>query len=99
MSRCSTLHRRGNRRAARSPGAAGLAVMRRLLVAESALIRSRAHLLLVAEPLQVLGRGLDPWRSRRGGPLVWGFGGHEAIVSGLARLVQRSRLCRSGDMN
>ena len=58
-----------------------LAVVRRLLVAEPALVPRRAHLLLVAKPLQVLGRDVDPRRFRRGRWWMWGFGGHEAIVS------------------
>ena len=57
-----------------------LAVMRRLLVAEPVLVPRRAHLFLVAEPLQVLARYVRPWRSRPGG-WMWGFGRHEAIVS------------------
>jgi hypothetical protein len=55
--------------------------MRRLLVAEPALVPRLARLLLVAEPLQVLGRDTHPWRFRRGGWWMWGFGGHVAIVS------------------
>jgi hypothetical protein len=58
----------------------GLAVMRRLLVAQSALIPRRAHLLLVAESLQVLGREVAAPRFRRRW-WMWGFGGHEAIVA------------------
>jgi len=53
----------------------------KLLVAESALVPRRAHLLLVAEPLQVLGRDVHRRRLRRGRWWMWGFGGHEAIVS------------------
>lgn len=58
-----------------------LAVMRRLLVAEPTLVPRRAHLLLVDEPLQVVGRDVHPRRFRRGPWWMWGFGGHEAIVS------------------
>ena len=54
--------------------------MRGLLVAEPALVRRPANLLLVAEPLQVLGRDGRPRRFRRG-RWMWWFGGHEAIVS------------------
>src|ERR1700757_3278552 len=54
--------------------------MRRLLVAKPALVPGFAHLLLVADPLQVLGRDVHPWRFRRGWSWMWGFGGHEAIV-------------------
>ena len=53
----------------------------RLLVAEPALVPRRTHLLLVAEPLHVLGRDVHPRRFRRGRWWMWGFGGHEAIVS------------------
>jgi hypothetical protein len=66
----------GSSVAKRAPGVDGqavgwdqcgrLAVMRRLLVAESALVPRCAHLLLVAEPLQVLGRDVSPRRFRRG---------------------------------
>jgi hypothetical protein len=52
-----------------------------LLVAEPALVPRRPHLLLVAEPLPVLGRDVHPRRFRRGRWWMWGFGGHEAIVS------------------
>src|SRR5689334_17380672 len=38
----------------------------KLLVAEPALVPRRAHLLLVAEHLQVLGSDIDQWRFRRG---------------------------------
>jgi hypothetical protein len=55
--------------------------MRRLLVAEPALVPRLAHLLLVAEPLQVLGRDAHPWRFRRGAWWMRAFGGHEAIVT------------------
>ncbi len=60
----------------------GSAVMRRLLVAEPALVPRRAHLILVAVPLQVLGGDAHPRRLRclRWWP-VRGCGGHEAIVS------------------
>ncbi len=58
--------------------------MRRLFVPQPALVPGIAHLFLVAEPLQVLGRDAHPWRFRRGGWWMWGFGGHVAIVSVLA---------------
>jgi hypothetical protein len=54
--------------------------MRRLLIAEPALVARGAHLLLVAEPLQLLGRDVHPRRFRRGRSWMWGLGGHEAIV-------------------
>lgn len=59
-------------------------MVRRLFVAEPVVIPRRAHLLLVAEPLQVLGRDAHLWRFPRDGWWMWGFGGHEAIVSVLA---------------
>jgi len=68
--------------------------MRWLLVAEPALVPRRAHLLLVAEPLQVLGRDVYSRRFRRGRLWMWGFGGHDAIVpvlSGKFRPAPRSR--------
>jgi hypothetical protein len=52
-----------------------------LLVAELALVPRRAHLLLVAEPLQVLRRDVHPRRFRRGRWWMRWFGVHEAIVS------------------
>jgi hypothetical protein len=56
--------------------------MWRSLVAEPALVQRLAHLLLVAEPLQVLGRDAHPWPFRRRGWWRRGFGGgHEAIVT------------------
>ena len=58
--------------------------MRRLLVAEPALVPGIAYLFLVAEPLQILGRDAHPWRFPRGGSRMWGFGGHMAIISVLA---------------
>lgn len=72
--------------------------MRRLLVAEPALVQRRAHLLLVTEPLQVLGRDGHPRRLRRGRRLVCRFGGHEAIIRAAAygskagRIVPESRI-------
>jgi hypothetical protein len=54
--------------------------MRRLFVAEPALVPRLAHLLLVAKPLQFFGRDVNPQRFRRGWWWMWGFGGHEAIV-------------------
>ncbi|OBH08930.1 hypothetical protein A5695_01910 [Mycobacterium sp. E1747] len=55
-------------------------MMRRLLVAKPALVGRRAHLLLVAEPLQFLGREAHRAGLRCGRRSVWGFGGHEAII-------------------
>lgn len=40
-------------------------MMRRLLVAEPTLVPHRAHLILVTESLQLLGRDVHPW------PLAW----------------------------
>lgn len=54
--------------------------MRRLLVAEPTLVPRSAHLLLVTEPLQVLGRDVYPRAFGRRGGWLWGFGGHEAIL-------------------
>lgn len=58
-----------------------LAVVRRLLVAEPTLVPCRSHLLLVTKPLQVVACDVHPRRFRRGRWWMWGFGGHEAIVS------------------
>jgi hypothetical protein len=52
-----------------------------LLVAEPALVPSRAHLLLFTEPLQVLQCDVHPRRFRRDRSWMWGFGGHEPIIS------------------
>lgn len=54
--------------------------MGRSLVAEPALVRRRPHLLLVTEPLQILGRDARPRGLLRGRWSAWGFGGHEAII-------------------
>lgn len=56
-------------------------MMRRSLVAEPALVGRRAHLLLVTEPLQVLGRDARTRRLGRGRRGAWGFGGHDAIIA------------------
>ena len=59
-------------------------MVRRALVAQPALVRRRAHLLLVTEALQILRRDARPLRGgRRGGRGFGGFGGHDAIVSAL----------------
>lgn len=54
--------------------------MRRLLVAEPTLVPRRADLLLVTEPLQLLGRDVYPRPFGRRGWWLWGLGGHEAIL-------------------
>lgn len=55
-------------------------VVRRSLVAQPTVVGSLAHLLLVAEPLQVFGRDVHPIRFLRG-RRMFGFTGHEAIVA------------------
>ena len=61
--------------------AGGSAVMRRLFVAEPVLVPRRAHLILVAEPVQVLRGDAYPRWFRRGRWSMRGLGGHNAIVS------------------
>ncbi|OBK98455.1 hypothetical protein A5645_03110 [Mycobacterium asiaticum] len=51
----------------------------RSLVAQPALVIRLAHLLLVAEPLQILPRNLDRWPFGVGLPACW-FGCHKPIV-------------------
>src|SRR5262249_36251933 len=65
-----------------------LAVVRRLLVAKPAPVPRRAHLLLVAEPLQVLGRDVHPRRVLRGRGWVGGVrgaGGDVSVLGGKFR--------------
>jgi hypothetical protein len=60
-------------------------MMRRLLVAQPALVGCLARLVLVGIPFHVLGRDLHPWRGRGGRRSMCGFAGHEAIVSHFRR--------------